>query len=141
MARRYVTSEERQVVANRAQNCCEYCKSQVQYSTASFVIEHVIPVSKGGKTDLENLAFACSGCNAHKYNKTEATDPTDGKSVPLFHPRQDRWNEHFAWSRDYTKIIGITPKGRATIKALFLNRAGLVNIRGVLCLSGKHPPE
>jgi hypothetical protein len=44
-----------------------------------------------GGDDIQNLALACHGCNGAKYNKIEATDPATGATVPLFHPRQQRW--------------------------------------------------
>lgn len=72
-----------------------------------------MPVSRGGGSSLENLAFACSGCNGHKYNKVTAPDPVDGKEVSLFHPRQQRWSDHFGWNEDYTHIVGLTATGRA----------------------------
>jgi hypothetical protein len=37
-------------------------------------------------------------------------------------------------------IIGLTPTGRATIEALHLNRANVVNLRRVLYALGEHPP-
>lgn len=49
---------------------------------------HIIPLSKGGTYDLDNLALSCQGCNNRKYNLTEAIDPIDGQFVPLYHPRQ-----------------------------------------------------
>jgi hypothetical protein len=58
----------------------------------------------------------------------------------LFHPRRERWQEHFGWSEDYTQVIGLTPTGRATVVALQLNRPAVVNIRAVLYAAGKHPP-
>jgi hypothetical protein len=58
----------------------------------------------------------------------------------LFHPREQRWEAHFAWNHDFTLILGVTPTGRATIAALQLNRPGLVNLRRVLYMVGEHPP-
>jgi hypothetical protein len=43
-------------------------------------------------------------------------------------------------SDDFTLVIGLTPIGRATIKALQLNREELVNLRRVLYAMGEHPP-
>jgi hypothetical protein len=88
-----------------------------------------------------SLALACQGCNNHKYNKTQAPDPVTSAVVFLFHPRRQRWRDHFCWSEDGTHIVGLTPPGRATVAALHLNRAGLVNLRAVLYAAGKHPPE
>ncbi len=135
-----ITSELRQSVIERARGCCEYCRSQAAYATQSFSVEHILARSKGGATTLDSLALACQGCNNHKYDKTEADDPVSGRLVPLYHPRRDRWSEHFAWSDDFTLIIGLTPTGRATVDTLLLNRDGVVNLRRLLYLYGEHPP-
>lgn len=87
------------------------------------------------------LALACQGCNNFKYDKTDAPDPATGEMVPLYHPRQSRWGEHFAWSGDFTLIVGLTPTGRATVEALLLNRPGVVNLRRLLYQHGEHPPR
>ncbi|PYS53428.1 MAG: HNH endonuclease, partial [Acidobacteria bacterium] len=84
--------------------------------------------------------LSCQGCNGHKYTKQQVTDPITGLVVPLFHPRRDRWNEHFAWSVDTTVIVGLTPTGRATVEALHLNRIELANLREVLYDAQEHPP-
>ena len=67
-------------------------------------------------------------------------DPVSQRLTPLFHPRQQRWEEHFAWDENYELIIGITATGRATVDALHLNREELVNLRRVLYVAGEHPP-
>jgi len=58
----------------------------------------------------------------------------------LYHPRRQKWTDHFAWSDDATLVIGLTPTGRATVEKLQLNRSGLVNLRRVLQAIGSHPP-
>jgi hypothetical protein len=140
MPEQRVTAEQKQAVLERARGCCEYCKSQGRFATQSFSIEHIIPRHAGGETTLDNLALACQGCNNHKYTKTEARAPVSDNLVPLYHPRQQRWHDHFAWSDDFTLVIGLTPTGRATIQALHLNREELVNLRRVLYAMGEHPP-
>jgi hypothetical protein len=131
---------ERARVVERAKGCCEYCKSQEQYSPDPFSVEHIIPLSKGGTNTLDNLAFACQGCNNRKYTSIQALDPVSQSTVPLFHPRQYAWAEHFAWNDDSTLILGITPIGRAAIEKLQLNRLGLVSLRRILFEAGEHPP-
>lgn len=129
-------------VESRARGCCEYCRSQNRYSPDSFSVEHIIPISKNGDNTAENLAFACQGCNNRKYNHTEAIDSVTGKIVSLFHPRQEKWFDHFTWNEDCTTIIGHTPTGRATVARLGMNRTGVVNLRRVLHAIGEHPlPE
>ena len=141
MTEKYVPAELRRQVTQRARGCCEYCRCQAQYSPQSLSIEHVIPKCAGGLAELDNLALSCQGCNAHKAAKTATADPATGLPVPLFHPRRQSWSEHFSWSEDFTEIFGLTPTGRATVEALKLNRAGLVNLRCVLYAEGSHPPS
>jgi len=135
-----VTLRQREKVAERAYYCCEYCRSQVDFATQPFSVEHINPRSHGGTTELDNLAFACQGCNGHKYTKTEGYDSVSSMLVPLYHPRQQKWPEHFCWNDDFTLVLGITPTGRATVDTLRLNREGVQNLRRVLCEMGKHPP-
>lgn len=52
-------AELRRLTMSRAQNCCEYCLSQARYSTHSFVIEHIRPKVRGGRTTASNLALSC----------------------------------------------------------------------------------
>lgn len=136
----YIPIAVRQAVITRADERCEYCQSRADYATETFAVDHVIPLSRGGGSDLNNLALACSGCNGRKYNRLEAVDPISGDNVPLFHPRQQRWDEHFVWSRDFIQIIGLTDIGRATLFVLDMNRQSLMNIRKAMIVMGVHPP-
>ena len=140
MSKKRITINQRRVVTERALECCEYCLSQLRFSMQSFSIEHILPIDKGGNSELENLALSCQGCNNYKYNKTEGFDPGSRKNVPLYHPRKQKWNDHFVWNEDCTQIIGITPTGRATVNLLNLNREGVVNLRQILYKAKKHPP-
>lgn len=135
-----ISTSQRARVVERARGCCEYCLAQERYSPDSFSVEHIIPLSKGGTSSLENLAFACQGCNNRKYASIEALDPVSQKTTPLYHPRQHEWREHFVWSDDGAHILGLTPIGRATVEKLQLNRSGLVNLRRILVSAGEHPP-
>ena len=129
----------RSTVFSRAQGCCEYCFSQHRFSPDPFSIEHILPKSKGGSNKLDNLALACQGCNNRKYTHVEGIDPVSGGVVDLYHPRQNRWVEHFRWNEDFSLIIGISPVGRATVEKLKLNRKGVVNLRKILFLNAEHP--
>ncbi|MCB0121469.1 MAG: HNH endonuclease [Caldilineaceae bacterium] len=140
MSRTRPTAKQRRSVKARAYGRCEYCQCQDDFATESFSIEHIIPVAVDGETTLDNLAFACQGCNSHKYTKTSAPDPVDGQFVPLFHPRQHNWEDHFSWSEDFLEMIGLTSIGRATIVALKLNRQRVVNLRRAMYVLGEHPP-
>jgi 5-methylcytosine-specific restriction endonuclease McrA len=43
---------------------CAYCETDVSRKTAT--LDHVLPVSKGGKTTFDNTVCACGPCNASK---------------------------------------------------------------------------
>ena len=141
MSRRRISTKEQEQIKTRAGKRCEYCQCWAEYSAQPFVLEHIIPIAKGGKTHPDNMCYACGGCNGHKYTKTEYADPVSKSVVPLYNPRTQNWNEHFGWSDDYLYIIGLTAMGRATLFALKMNRPGVINIRTLLLMVGKHPPS
>jgi hypothetical protein len=105
---------------------------------ATFHVEHIIPRCQGGRSDLENLALACPGCNLHKASRITAIDPATGESVQLFHPILQRWSEHFRFNRH--QIEGLTPEGRATLEALHFNHPRRQRIREVEEIFGLYPP-
>lgn len=43
---------------------CFYCRKHIGYS--NLVMEHRIPIVKGGGTTIENVVPACSSCNSKK---------------------------------------------------------------------------
>jgi len=141
MSEPQLTAKRKEAVARRAGECCEYCRSQARFSPDPFSIEHIVPRSKGGTDEDDNLALACQGCNNRKYTHVEARDPVSGNLVSLYHPRRQRWPDHFSWNEDFTLVIGLTPTGRATVERLQLNREGVVNLRRVLCIIEQHPPR
>lgn len=141
MSKPYVPVNLKLAVIERANGRCEYCLSQAKFSPDTLSVEHITPFARGGTTDLDNLAASCQCCNNLKYISVEAVDPLTGNPAPLFHPRRDRWSDHFGWNMDYTLMVGRTATGRATIEKMDLNREGVVNLRRLLAASKLHPPE
>ncbi len=141
MSVRKPTEKLKRQVKERADNICEYCRSQAMFLSQPFAIEHITPFVSGGRTVLSNLAFACQGCNGSKFTHTSGHDSVTRSEVALFNPRKQTWSEHFVWNDDFTLIIGKTPCGRATVKTLQLNREGCINLRQALFAFGKHPPN
>ena len=115
MSSQYVPVALKRLVFKRANGMCEYCRSPVKYAIDSLVMEHIQPISQGGQTLAENLALSCQTCNNCKYTKNKALDPVTNLIVPLFHPREMSWTKHFVWNSDATRMLGLTPTGRATI--------------------------
>ena len=133
-----VPQELARAVRRRAGGRCQYCLMDESLQGATFHIEHVAPQSKGGQTILENLALACPGCNLHKGARTTGLDPMSGETVPLFHPSQQMWSEHFRL-KGY-EIEGLTATGRATVLTLVLNYPRRQLIRQVEETFGLYPP-
>ena len=142
MPTEHIPAAIRRVVAARARERCEYCRTLEQFATQSFSLDHILPRVAGGATILENLAWACLGCNAYKHTQTHADDSETNERMALFNPRRQTWRDHFDWSDDFTRIVGKTACGRATVHALQLNRPGLINLRRVLVMAKLYPlPE
>lgn len=53
-------------VLARDQHTCVYCGRQPK----SLTIDHVIPVSRGGKNDFDNCVACCKACNNQKGART-----------------------------------------------------------------------
>jgi hypothetical protein len=81
--------------------------------------DHILPRQHGGKTTFANLALACLRCNRHKGPNVGSFDPETGELVPLFNPREQSWEEHFALDREW--IRPLSPEARVTSKILQLN--------------------
>lgn len=123
----------RRQIAERAGHCCEYCHLPTAGQVGRFPIDHVIPRSLGGATDLSNLALACPSCNGHKWARVSAPDPLSGQPVPLFNPRTQVWSDHFGWSAVNPVLLeGLTPTGRATVAALQMNHPDVQLVRRLL---------
>jgi len=135
-----VSPSIRQFVKERAGNRCEYCLSHQEYILGRLQVDHLVPRSKGGTDDTSNLCLACELCNQYKWTQTDSIDPQSNQRVPIFNPRLQQWQEHFSWNDDGTEIIGLTPCGRATVRALHLNNKLAIIVRRHWVQAGWHPP-
>ena len=119
--------ELRQAAQARAQGRCEYCLMYEDVDPAPYHLEHIIARQHQGRTDLTNLAWACSHCNLHKGTNIAGFDYVTMRIVPLFNPRTDRWKDHF--KLEGARIIGSTPSGRASAELLRFNDPKLIELR------------
>ena len=60
-----VPTVNRREVLRRDKHTCQYCGS-----TRQLTLDHVIPVSKGGKNSCDNVVTACETCNNRKGDRT-----------------------------------------------------------------------
>ena len=70
----------RNIYGHYSYRCC-YCGSK--FATQELNLEHVLPRSRGGKTDWSNIVTSCMPCNLRKADRlpaeagNEASDPAD----------------------------------------------------------------
>jgi len=118
-------------VARRANHQCEYCLAPEEFFNSPFEVEHLVPRARGGGNDTANLALACRNCNGSKLARLVLRDPETDTQVHIFHPRADRWSDHFGFrlTDDGVEIAGKTAVGRATAMHLHMNSAKAVEAR------------
>jgi len=85
----------RVLVRSRAADRCEYCLLDQSDSLITHHVEHIVAKQHCGTDDDENFALACHRCNLHKGPNLTGVDPLTTQVVSLFHPRRDRWSDHF----------------------------------------------
>ncbi|MGB7159410.1 MAG: HNH endonuclease signature motif containing protein [Tepidisphaeraceae bacterium] len=137
----YVPAALRKLVAERADGLCEYCLIHEDDTFFDCQIEHVISEKHGGATTADNLAFACVFCNRYKGSDIASLFGATGQLTKLFHPRNDRWADHFALAADGVTVESRSDVGRVTIELLRLNHVDRLNEREALKLVGRYPSK
>lgn len=128
-----MTPARRESVRQQAGARCEYCRlPDFAMEPEDFHVEHIIARKHGGLDTADNLAWACIFCNLYKGPNLGSFDPDTGELTRLFHPRRDRWDEHFRF--EGALIIGLTPVGRTTCWLLEMNSETLAGLRANLML-------
>jgi len=127
-----------QQVRARAANRCEYCQLAQHQHQWRFQIDHIIAEQHGGATELSNLALCCPKCNRHKGPNLSGVDPQTNGVVTLYHPRNQRWSDHFQWNGAI--LIGLTDVGRVTVAVLNINDPVRLAARQALIEEGDFPP-
>lgn len=123
----------RRRVAERAGHRCEYCLMPEALALHRHEPDHILPRQHGGETTFENLALACLRCNRHKGPNVGSFDPETGELVPLFNPRKQIWEEHFALDEEW--IRPLSAEARVTLKILQLNQVDRLEERRSLLLN------
>lgn len=93
---------------------CQYCAQRFEFK--KLTMEHVLPKSKGGKTNYLNIVMSCQPCNTQKGNKThirplkEPYKPTYGelvtkvKNQPVRIPHES-WIPYIGWPPKLIEIL------------------------------------
>lgn len=87
--RRKWTDEEKKSTLHSCNSRCARCGNKLTMKTLT--MEHVVPISKGGENELNNLVVLCKSCNSRKADK-------------------------FCWPGGYYMALDNTTKMRAIIK-------------------------
>jgi hypothetical protein len=127
----------RRLVAERGYHVCEYCLIHEEDAYHGCEVDHIVSLKHGGLTVPENLANACFHCNRRKGTDVGSIDVRTGKFVRLFHPRADRWRDHFYLSEG--RIEPLTDIGEVTSRVLDLNHPKRVTFRKLLAGIGRYP--
>jgi hypothetical protein len=133
----YIPAELRRFVIERAGGCCEYCRMHVSDRLLPFEIDHIIAEKHGGTTQEDNLCLACFRYNGFKGSDVASIDPVTGNATLLFHPRRQRWEDHFGL--DGATIEPLTPEGRITVFLLRFNAPIQIAQRAALISEGRYP--
>lgn len=117
----------RDLVEIRAAGACEYCRLLQAATGVTFHLEHAVPRSPGGLTNMNNLVLSCPGCNLAKADRVVGED-NSGATQPLFNPREYEpwllgWHLHFALDLATGILVPRTPIGEATANTLRVNDA------------------
>jgi hypothetical protein len=134
----YIPAALRQLVTERAEGHCEYCRFPDDAAFLSFEVDHIISEKHGGATAAENLALACVFCNSFKGTDLGSLDPKTGQLTPFFNPRTQTWTDHFAVEAE-GQLKPLTPEGRVTVAILRMNEPERVVERQLLIEVGRYP--
>jgi 5-methylcytosine-specific restriction endonuclease McrA len=74
---------------------CQYCGIRCTISNAT--IDHILPVSRGGRMSWDNIVTACGDCNRKKGSRT----PMEAGFALRSRPRRPSWREWLEhWQHD-----------------------------------------
>ena len=72
--RTYITGDHRDRVLDKTEGICAYCGIDLTFGDprdlTAYVVDHILPVVRGGTEDIGNLMPSCRSCNAAKGAKT-----------------------------------------------------------------------
>src|SRR5438477_46215 len=108
----YIAADLRRHVVGRAEELCEYCLIAEADTFYGCQADHIISQKHGGRTDVENLAFARVGCNQSKGSDIGSIHWETEEFVRFCNLRTDRWADHFELVG--SRIEGLTAIGIVT---------------------------
>jgi len=135
---RWISTELRQTIADRAKQLCEYCLIAEADTFYGCEVDHIISIKHSGSTAPDNLAYACALCNRAKGSDIGSI-ATSGEFTRFFNPRTDRWSEHFRL--EGATIQPLTRIGEVTARIFGFNESARLHEREEMIRFGTYPGE
>jgi 5-methylcytosine-specific restriction endonuclease McrA len=66
---RYIPFQVKMRVVRRDNYTCQHCKKKLDDTEVEF--DHIIPISKGGSSEENNIRLTCFQCNRDKSDKLQ----------------------------------------------------------------------
>jgi hypothetical protein len=83
----HVSPTKRECVIIRDDFRCQYCGKEIN-TADDYEMDHIIPVTRGGKENYLNLVAACRNCNQKKIDKTPEEAGLKSPTAAPFHGAQ-----------------------------------------------------
>lgn len=98
----WIPNPIRRDLSIRSKGLCEMCKEKAKsfkqdrwgilrfydQDAKSFEVDHILPIYKGGKTDMGNLRLVCRKCNRSRKRKTEEYEQVTNEIIKSFTKQQ-----------------------------------------------------
>lgn len=107
-----ITKRDRFSIFSRDGFTCKYCGKQPP--AVLLVIDHVVPISRGGTNHPDNLITACEECNQGKSNK-----PTAPSDIPE--------ESRLAIAQEQMEVIRIAEETNRAVNASIEMRSSICN--------------
>ncbi len=133
----YISVELRRLIGHRADHLCEYCLIHEDDTFWGCEVDHIVSEKHGGPTTAGNLAYACLFCNRAKGSDIGSICWQSGEFSRFFHPRIDRWSDHFTLIG--VEIVPRTIIGEVTARILGFNHPDRLLERRTLQAVNRYP--
>lgn len=90
-----ISAALRQQISERDRHLCSYCRTAEKVVGGELTIDHIIPESLGGPTEIHNLCLVC--WNLIKGNRIIGSAPLTAQLERFYHPVEQQCHEHFTW--------------------------------------------
>lgn len=135
---RWINTELRQTIADRAKQSCEYCLIAEADTFYGCEVDHIISLKHGGSSNADNLAYACALCNRAKGSDVGSISAS-GEFTRFFNPRTDHWSEHFRL--EGSLIQPLTTIGEVTARIFGFNDSTRLHERDEMIQFRIYPSE